>query len=532
MRRLTLARTSRLIAAFTAAGLLVAGCSSTGANNASGDSAANGLVGEQSSDGDPKSGGTIAYAGYRSVSSLDPADRQDGGSTGGTEMAALYDLLLRYDQDSDEYVPQLADSMEGNDDATEWTLKLRKDATFSDGTPVNAEAVTWSINRYLEKKGTHTQVWMVSVEDMEATDDSTVKFTLKQPWREFPALFTSGPGMVVAPSSMASGEFAPIGAGPFTLEKFASQEELVLTARADYWGGKPYLDAVRFPTVVNETTRLESVQSGNLQIAYLRNPENVRAADDANLSGAVYTVNMGGVALINSREGRPGADERVRQALVAAFSPELFNERVQSGYGLASSDMFAEQSQWHSDVSGSGYDPDKAASLLQEAKADGYDGKISYVGTNDPETQRSALVIQAMLQDVGFEVEINYATSINDLIKVLYAQHDYDMSYAGFNVLDDAPFIRMYGNFHSASASNVLGYANPEMDELLGELQTAGDGDDKRRVLADIQTLANETAPMAVSSPYRLFMPFADNVRGVQLSSDGILLFDKAWTTD
>lgn len=530
MARLILARTGRLLTALTAAGLLIAGCSGSEVESAA-EGIDNGLIGQQTA-GEPRSGGTIAYAGYTAVSSLDPAARQDGGSTGGTEMAALYDLLLRYDQDSDQYVPQLADSMTGNEGGTVWTLTLREGATFSDGTPVDAAAVTWSINRYLEKKGTHTQVWLVSVEDMAVTNNSTVTFTLKQPWREFPALFTSGPGMIVAPSSTVGGDFAPVGAGPFVLEKFTSQEELVLRARADYWGGKPHLDSVRFPAIVNETTRLESVQSGNLQIAYLRNPENVRAAAEASLPGAVYTVNMGGTALINSREGRPGADERVRQALVAAFNPDLFNTRVQSDDGLASSDMFAPASRWHGDVSGSGYDLDEAIRLLKEAKADGYDGKITYVGTNDPETQRSALAIEAMLEGAGFDVEINYASSINDLIKVLYAQHDYDVSYAGFNVLDNAPFIRMYGNLHSASASNVLGYANPDMDELLAQLQTARDDDDKRRVLADIQTLVNETAPMAVSSPYRLFMPFADNVRGVQLSSDGIFLFDKAWTTN
>lgn len=151
MARLILARTGRLLTALTAAGLLIAGCSGSEVESAA-EGIDNGLIGQQTA-GEPRSGGTIAYAGYTAVSSLDPAARQDGGSTGGTEMAALYDLLLRYDQDSDQYVPQLADSMTGNEDGIVWTLTLREGATFSDGTPVDAAAVTWSINRYLEKKG-------------------------------------------------------------------------------------------------------------------------------------------------------------------------------------------------------------------------------------------------------------------------------------------------------------------------------------------------------------------------------------------
>lgn len=530
MTKVTFGRAGRLVAALSAAGLLLAGCSSAGGDDVSREDVSNGLIGVQS--GDPQSGGTIAYAGYSAVTSLDPAKRQDGGSTGGTEMAAIYDLLLRYDNATDEFVPQLAKSFEPNNDETQWTLTLRDGALFSDGTPVDADAVVWSINRYLELKGTHTQVWTSSVEKMEAADASTVVFTLKQQWPDFPALLTSGPGMVVAPSSMAGGEFAAIGAGPFTVEKFASQDELVLTANSGYWGGAPHLAKLKFPAMVNESTRLESVQSGNVQIGYLRNPENVNKAETANLPGAVYTVNMGGVAAINNREGRAGSDERVRQALVAAFNPELFNERVQSGYGLPSSDMFPEASRWHDgDVSGPAYDADKARGLLAEAKADGYDGKITYVGMNDPETQRSALAIESMLEDVGFDVENKYASNISELVKMVYAQHDFDVAYTGFNVLDDVPYIRLYGNLHSQSASNTLGYANPAMDALLSELQSAS-GDDKRRVLSEIQTLVNETAPMAVSAAYRMYMAFADNVRGVQQSSDGILLFDKAWTTN
>ena len=223
MSRSPLLRTGRLLAAFTAAGLLLAGCSSGGDANtpAAPGSTANGVVGVPD-DGEPQSGGTIAYAGYTSVSSLDPADRQDGGSTGGTEMAAIYDLLIRYDQDNQDYVPQLAKSLSPNDDSSVWTLTLREGATFSDGTPVDADAVLWSIDRYVAKKGTHTQVWDVSVASAEATDPATVVFTLKQAFPQFPVLLTSGPGMVVAPSSMAGGEFTPIGAGPFTVERFAA----------------------------------------------------------------------------------------------------------------------------------------------------------------------------------------------------------------------------------------------------------------------------------------------------------------------
>lgn len=529
MKRSALARIGTVLTALTAATVLVAGCAGGPGSATDASKVTTGLVGDQSDGGEPTSGGTISYATYNGVSSLDPADRQDGGATGGSEMAAIYDLLMRYDPETREYQPQLAQSLTANADDTVWTLKLRDGVKFSDGTPVDATAVRWSIDHYLEKKGTHTQVWKASVADVTAPDASTVVFTLRQPWNEFPILFTTGPGMIVAPSSMADGKFTAVGAGPFTVEKFASQDELVLAANPTYWNGKPHLDKLRFPAIVSEQGKLDALHAGGVQAAYLRGAEVVHNALEAGDVGYVYTVNMGGVGNINQREGRAASDERVRKAIVAAFNPETFNERVEGGFGMPSADMFQEWSQWHGDVAGTGYDPETAKKLLAEAKADGYDGKLTYVGLNDPATQRSALAFQSMLQAVGFTVDIVYTTSINDLVKTMYVQHDYDIGYAGFNILEESPFVRMYGNFNSQSTSNVLGYQNPEMDALLGKLQSAPSADERRKVLEDIQTVVNDTAPVVVVNAGKYFIPWSKNAHGITPSADGIMLFGNAW---
>ncbi|ORL97716.1 ABC transporter substrate-binding protein [Prescottella equi] len=518
-----------LASALVASALVLAGCAGGPTEVTDASEISTGLVGTQTDAGEPTSGGTLSFATYNGVSSLDPANRQDGGATGGSEMAAIYDLLMRYNPESKEYQPQLAKSLTPNGDNTVWTLQLRDGVRFSDLTPVDAAAVRWSIDRYLEKKGTHTQVWKASVAEMSSPDPSTVVFTLKQAWDEFPVLFTTGPGMIVAPSSMASGEFAPIGAGPFTVEKFASQDELVLAANPSYWDGRPHLDKLRFPAIVNEQAKLDALHTGGIQAAYLRNAEVVHNALTAGDVGYVYTVSMGALGVVNQREGRAAADERVRKAIVAAVDPTTFTERVEGGFGMPGSDMFQPWSQWHGDVTGSGYDPEAAKKYLAEAKAGGYDGKLTYVGLNDPIAQKSALAFQSMLQAVGFTVDIVYTTSINDLVKRMYAQYDYDISYIGINVLDESPYVRMYGNLHSDSTSNVLGYKNPDMDALLGELKTAPTADERRRVLENIQTLVNETAPMAVMGAGKYFIPWSQDAHGIVPSADGIMLFGKAW---
>lgn len=530
MKRSCRARARIWMVVLASATLVVTGCagSSQGTTTDASDVTV-GVVGDQNDGGELRSGGTVSFATYNGISSLDPADRQDGGATGGSEMAAIYDLLMRFDTAAGEYVPHLAQSLSANDDNTVWTLKLRDGVTFSDGTPMDSAAVVWSIDHYLQKKGTHALVWKTAVREMNSLDPSTVVFTLAQPWDEFPIMFTTGPGMIVAPSSMATGTFTPVGAGPFTVEKFASQDELVLTARPTYWDGAPYLEKLRFPAIVNEKSKLEGLHTDGIQVAYLKSPDFIHEAFEAGDPGFVYSASMAGVLAINQRDDRAAKDERVRKAIVAAVDPTTFNERVQGGFGEPGTDMFASWSQWHGSVAGNGFDPEAAKKYLAEAKADGYDGKLTYVGMNDPATQRSALTFQSLLQAVGFTVDITYATSINDLISMLYAKHDYDVSYFAFNVLEESPFVRMYGNLFSESPSNILGYKNARMDELLGKLQTASGEGERRAVIDDIQTVVNETAPMAVVNSGKVFIPWRENVHGVTPSADGILLFGNTW---
>ncbi|WP_182349392.1 ABC transporter substrate-binding protein [Tomitella gaofuii] len=526
----------RLAAALAAGGLLVAGCSSTAADSSGGATDANAVAtgwvgGEHGAVDGARDGGSLSYATYSSVTTLDPGDG-DGGATGGTEMAAIYDVLMRYDNASHKYVPQLAESLTPDADNTVWTLKLREGVTFSDGTPLNADAVVWSIGHYLEKRGTHSQIWQASVESTVAQDPQTVVYTLKRPWKDFPAMLTTGPGMIVAPSSMAGGEFTPVGAGPFTVADFRPNHELVLTSREDYWGGAPHLDELHFPAIVQAQAKVDSITSGDIQIGYILKAGVVHGAIAEGMSGWSYASDMSGVLLINNREGRAGADPRVRQAIVAAVNPEMFDTRVNDGFGAPTTAMFPASSQWSNGDTGTRFDSDKARTLLNQAKADGFSGVLHYAGLNAPSAQKSALAFQAMLENVGFTVQLDLASSMSDLVKKMYSTYDYDIGYSGFNVLDEAPFIRLFGNLHSGSSANALGYASPQMDELLTQVQAAPDDDAKRAALQRVQELVDADAPFAVVDAGRRFIAMADSVQGVKPSMDGIMLFDQAWIRD
>lgn len=138
-----------LVAAVVASALVLAGCANSDGDGESGDTRtppAVGLVGNQ--EGTPGPVPQLTFSVQALAAVLDPAKTAARGGSGGDEFAAVYDVLLRYDDQSGEYQPRLAQSLTADGGGMAWTLKLRPGVTFSDGTPLDANAVVASINRY------------------------------------------------------------------------------------------------------------------------------------------------------------------------------------------------------------------------------------------------------------------------------------------------------------------------------------------------------------------------------------------------
>nr|MBM4733048.1 ABC transporter substrate-binding protein [Prescottella equi] len=513
--------------------LALAGCASSddgGGGDTSGTRTppAVGLVGDQAPD---PTGSTpqLTFSVQALAAVLDPARTTARGGSGGDELAAVYDVLLRYDEETGEFVPRLAQSLTSDQEGKVWTLKLRPGVTFSDGTPLDANAVVASINRYNANKGNGAAVWVDAVASTTAVDPQTVEFRLNKKWPTFPSMLALGHGMIVAPGAGEGEAFKPIGAGPFVLDRYAPNEERVLTARADYWNGKPKSDKLRFIALSGSRENLESMRTNGIDIGFLRgNPQAIYDTIDAGYPGSFSILNSGGAELVNNREGRPGADVRVRRAIALAIDPELVGQRGDNGLGLPGKAMFNDLSRWATDVEGVPFDPDAARKLLDEAKADGYDGKLNYIVLQEPSEQAIGLAVQSLLQAVGFTVNIINANNAGDIVKQVYVQRDYDMAHAGIGLYEAIPYLGLDTTLSATSTANFAGYSNPQMEVLLDKLQAA-DGDDQiRGVLAEIQTLWNETVPSVPVSSVMIYVAWQQNVGGVVPTATGIMLLDKA----
>src|SRR5699024_5534169 len=188
-------------------------------------------------------------------------------------------------------------------------------ATFSDGSALDAAAATASLDRFAASYASGSQTWNRVVDEVTADDDRTFTVTLAEPWEDFPALLTMGAGMIVAPSADDGEDFRPIGAGPFTVEQFSPERELVLTAREDRHTERALLDTVRFVPTDGARTQFDEIVDGQLDATYiLRDPVVLAEIEQAGLPGYRDLQGQGAIAFVNQRAGRPGEDLRVRRA--------------------------------------------------------------------------------------------------------------------------------------------------------------------------------------------------------------------------
>ena len=482
--------------------------------------------------GDAVDGGTLTFGSYAEPLELDPVKTIVAGTTGGTEMAAVYDVLVRWDEEEQAVVPQLAEALTPNEDHTSWELTLRPDVTFSDGTVLDAEAVRWSIERYLEQGGHDAAVWGHNVTGMEVTDDLTLEFTLARPWPSFDSLLTTGLGMVVAKSSDSGKQFKPVGAGPFVFDSRTPQERMTFTANEDYFAGRPSLDTLEFVYITDPNALWDTFGQGDVSMAILRDPIVVEEALTLETPGYLQMVGLGVTGLINSAEGYPGHDVRVRQAIQMAIDPEVVNERANDGAGVVSSALFPETSRLHQEgVEGLPYDPEAARELVKAAKADGFDGKISYLQGSSPQQRAIGLAIKAQLDAVGFETKTEFLASITDLITRVVVDGNYDMSTWALSWRDSAPYARMFGINHSAGGIGYGTATSPEMDQLIEEFQAAATEEQQLAAAEALQEGWNELAPAMVLGPTAELNLWQEDVHGVATNSNTMVLLGEAWVS-
>ena len=418
-------------------------------------------------------GATLIYYDAVGNETLDPAEPQSGSSFSQEVLLALYDTLVRLD-DNGNPTPGLASSWTANADLTEFTFILRPGVTFHDGTELTADTVKRNIDRSIALGGRVSGTMLESVKgiaSVEALDKNRVKLILKAPNGQIPFFMGGVAGMVASASSVTGDAFGvtfkPVGSGPYRLKSFESNVKTVMTRNDEYWGstkGRPA--GFEHHYVPDGRARLNALRSGQANVVLI-DPRQIPEAKGAGLTVQINEKNGVWDIYVNLSHA-PLDNLKVRRAMMHAIDREALAEALSFGSGKPTVQLFAQSS--------SVYDPKleklypfdqvKAKSLLAEAGfPNGID--LTQLLLNTTEYKQLAEALQAMLAESGIRVKFDVvdASQFNMFRRPPY-RGDFLMARWGGRADPLQTFQELIA---TGGTYNPSGVANPEIDTLIGK---------------------------------------------------------------
>ncbi|MCM3657777.1 ABC transporter substrate-binding protein [Agromyces mediolanus] len=424
------------------------------------------------------------------------------------------------------------------DDGLSAEVRLREGVIFADGTPFDASAVAFSIERFQELPGSQRAADLRPISEVEVVDEHTVVLHFSTPMPEG-ALYekiAGRAGIQVSPTAVAElGDEgfaeAPVCVGPFKFESRIAQDSVTLVKDPGYFrADEVHLDEVVYRILPDSSVRTTNLRSGDLQVVHRVSPTDL-AVLEADDSIAVQTYpsqghdyiefNMGNTDGAESPAGvvdTPWAQNPlVREAFQAAIDREALNTVVYGGAFEPACGFIAPQSPLSTPAlqECSAHDPELAAELLEESGvAVPVRGSVTF--SNSPEFRRMAELIQQMAGEAGFELELNPQESTASI--ELVQSGDFELylgTWTGFLDPTISRFVR------SDDPSNWARYANPDVDRLLDEAGSTLDQSERSGVYEEIDAILRKDLPMVFLVRPGHIVAYSEEIAGLDFRATG-----------
>ena len=442
-----------------------------------------------------------------SPTNLDPRVGIDAYSERIDEL--LFDALVRRDEHFN-LKPWLADSWETPDPLT-YVFHLHPGVRFHDGRPLTARDVKYTFDTIMNgslrttKSGTFR-----FVDRIEAPNDNTVIFRLKEPWASLLWNVSNGAIGIVPEGSGADFYKHPVGTGPFRLISNEQDREVLIARNDQYWREPAKLERVRFTIVPDTTTRALELRKGSADLAL-----NSLTADMAvalQHEPALVVERTPGTTYqylaLNLRDPLL-KDARVRQALayatdVGPLIHYLWHDMARPATSVLPTQSWAFSEQWPYH-----HDPATARKLLDEAGyplRNGVRFHLSMKTSTEETTRLLAAVLQQQLRDVGIALDIHtfeFATFFSDVTKGAYQL--YSLRWIGGNNDPDIFEYAFQTSRMPPKGANRSYYSNPDVDRLVEQGQREIDQQKRAAIYGQIQQA------LARDLPY-IHLWYLDNV--------------------
>jgi peptide/nickel transport system substrate-binding protein len=505
-------RLSLLVPALTAVCLLLAACSSAAPP-----------ISHRARSAQPVHGGSLAIGLDSDPGPVDPLTSSSLGSE--QVKAQIFDPLLRLGANN-RVEPNLARSWTRTG-ATTYTFHLRPGVEFQDGTPFNAAAVRFN----LERMASSASIWsgFLPLRSVTVMNPLTVKVVLDYPFAPFLSYLTYDPGYMVSPATVRKwGKnfgIHPVGTGPFELVDWVKNDHMDLRKNPHYWQpGRPYLDRVTYRFIPDPTVKVVDLISGAVQTVDYVDPAQVkRVTADTSL---IYKTAPGtGLTYLNvNPDVSPLNNPNVREAISLAINRQAIVKYVAYGLGEpARSVVTPAYWAYNNSVPPIRFDLARARALLR--------GRHYSLTMQVPPTYPlQAQVVKQDLAAIGIDVTLeqqDWTTAVNNLYKGNFQLQYFDDLPAPWPDPDGL----LYAFYAKKGAFNGVGYTTPELQSLVTRAREVKSQAKRKALYIELQKLAqheNLYIPVYYLINNRAWYPY---VHDVPMSPDGILRLLDVWVS-
>jgi peptide/nickel transport system substrate-binding protein len=406
----------------------------------------------------------------------------------------IAEALMRVTPDM-RVVPWLASSLDQVDDHT-WRVSIRDGVTFSDGTPVDAEAVKSSLLRSLDK-----QPGAVALIPSGTTLSAEGQvLTIQLP--------TAVGGL---PSNLASYSLTikkldadgnPLYTGPFSYADWVAQQSMTLNAYSGYWAGPSGIRTIYVRYIPDVSARVLALEAGDVDIAHALLPTDVAPLESAGFH--VYNFPFGRQDDVLLNLTRPPLDDvNVRRAIAYAIDRNALVSGVMNGSATPATGFAPDDIGLSGVIPTQQFDPVQAASALDAAGwRQGADGVRTRNGQpltfklgayiSRAELAPLAVAIKDQLRAIGIDVTLETFSDINTTV----ATNAFDATLYSYGVAPFGDLGGAVGLLYTPSATNKDRYGNPQVNALFARYNQTSDSAQRETLLGDMQTLIGQDVPV------------------------------------
>lgn len=495
-------------ALFAAAALLLAACAPA-ADTGSHDSTT------------PVEGGTLSVTRSNPFEGFD-LDKQTLNSSFQISQAVL-EQLIRPGEDGASLTPGIASSWEFNDDNTALTIHVDPAASFSDGTPVTSTDVAFSVGVW--QSGANYGATYAGITSTSIVDDHTIVLELAGPNTSMPAYLSwANAGIVPADfGGKTPEEFwqNPVGAGPFTVDKWSASGDVVLTKNPHYGvKGQPYLDQIVSSYAADPNSLPLRLRAGEIDVAEEIMP--VTAASMPKELVVAQPKHMTPVLLMNTQRAAL-SDPTVRQAIGYAIDYDAISTTALKGYAAppegalppgGANAAAPSAPYFHQDLA-------QAKKLLGSTSLP----TLTLTYPNDASSTLMAQLIQSDLAEVGITVQLQAADSASSFATI--SSGDYDLGIYSYNAV--SPDASDPAQYVAATATMFTGAPTDALWAMLGTYESAPTPAAKEAQITSIQDLLFSEAPFIALAHSSSLTGVAASVHGLTAMPWGVYDYSTVW---